>query len=172
MLFSDELLFFCCHVVPYLTGSFHFIIRQERRTFQFIKKPLFVKNKERGKKANNEVRQSPPCQESLTCYLECYQLEETCIIENQSLTAHSVKAHTHMYVHTHKRPSRLTHTNLQTRSSLAKAIIFSVGEVHSCSGLGVAVRVLVQEYSFGKSSCTRLPASQTVSSAPQESLLP
>lgn len=33
-----------------------------------------------------------------------------------------------MYVHTHKRPSRLTHTNLQTRSSLAKAIIFQGGE--------------------------------------------
>ena len=31
-----------------------------------------MKNKEE-KKANNKVRQSPFCQQSLTCYLECYQ---------------------------------------------------------------------------------------------------
>lgn len=43
-----------------------------RGPFSLLKKPLFVKNKEEAK-ANNMVRQSLFCQQSLTCYVECYQ---------------------------------------------------------------------------------------------------
>lgn len=44
-------------------------------------------------------------------------------------------------MHEHKSPLWLTHTNFQTRSSTAKAIIFSPGEVYCCSCSNVAVRV-------------------------------
>ncbi len=51
---------------------FIFSMGHGRGPFSLLKNPLFVKNKEEAK-ANNKVRQSPFCQQSLTCYLECYQ---------------------------------------------------------------------------------------------------
>lgn len=101
-----------------------------------------MKNKEGGKKANNEVRQSPSCQESLTCYLECYQLEETCIIENQSLTAYSVNAHTRACAHTHvqartqKRPTIDSYQPPDKVLSSQGYNIFTRGTFLFCLGCG------------------------------------
>lgn len=53
-------------------SPFIFSMGHDRGPFSLLKNPLFVKNKEEAK-ANNKVRQSPFCQQSLTCYLECYQ---------------------------------------------------------------------------------------------------
>lgn len=112
----------------YHTSLVPFILSSGKSGGPFsLLKNLYLWRTKRGEKANNEVRQSPSCQESLTCYLECYQLGGDLHPGKWGSDRLLGYTHTHTYTPapTHTPQIWLAHINLHKRSLTNKDAIFS-----------------------------------------------